>query len=167
MEADQKEEGKRGTKQIVEPDPAFWLFGPNTATTHPGVGDRKLRIAQMASSSLSVEQSMQKSSSQQQTNIYCLLVCKMNDDTLSRIWGLLQREQRWEGVRHDINSLAEQGVTSRAISYCFRRAFIPHTTIQTPCARRAAAKGLHSYSSEACSHYVSFSSKPEKKKKHQ
>lgn len=80
---------------------------------------------------LSVEQRMQKSSSQQQTNIYCLLGCKMNDDTFFCIWGLLQQEQRCEGVHHDSNSLAEQEVISRAMPHCFRRAFIPHTTIWT------------------------------------
>lgn len=54
LEADQKEEGKRGTKQIVEPDSDFWLFEHNTVTTHPEVGDRKLWMAQNSSQLSSV-----------------------------------------------------------------------------------------------------------------
>lgn len=54
LEADQKEEGKRRTKQIVEPDSDFWLFGHNTVTTHPEVGDRKVWMAQNSSQLCSV-----------------------------------------------------------------------------------------------------------------
>lgn len=86
--------------------------------------------------------------------------------TLPRL-GQPQHEQRGEGVHHDINSSTEQRVPSRAMPHCLRRVFIPRTTTWTSCAHRAAAEGLHSYSSKACSHYASFRAKPEKKKKPQ
>lgn len=54
--------------------------------------------------------------------------------------GLPQHQQSAEGVHHDIDALAEQGGTSRALPHCFSRMFITPTAVWSPCAQGAAVE---------------------------
>lgn len=156
-----KGRGRGEQNRLLEADPAFWLFGPNSHHTIRSWWWEAPNCTNGFQLFFFVEQSVRKSSSRQQIK-HLLPPCLQNErwHTLLHL-GLPQHEQSREGVHHDINSLAEQGRTSRALSHCFRRTFIAPTTVWTPCAQRAADEGLHSQSSGACSCYVS----PKKKKK--
>lgn len=139
-----KGRGRGEQNRLLEADPAFWLFEPNTVTTQSGVGDGKLQIAQMASSSFFLflwSRVCRNRAAGSKANIYCLLtVCKMNADTLSCIWGCLSMSRaRKEGVHHDIKSLAEQGGTSKGTATLLQKDIhCPHNCLDT---LRAADEG--------------------------
>lgn len=71
LEAAQKEEGKRGRKQIVEPDPAAGLFGPDTATTPAGVGAGKLQIVKRLPAAACVPSSACRNQAGSSRHRYC------------------------------------------------------------------------------------------------